>query len=364
MKIKSIEIRNFRNYEKLNINFNDNINIFIGNNGEGKTNILESIYVLAITKSHRAYIDKNLITTNKNLMKINGKIETLNGNKTLELLMNDEGKRVSVNKVVQKKVSDYISNMSVILFSPDDLELVKDSPSIRRKFLNIEIGQFDNKYLYYLNDYNELLRTRNEYLKTISVDKYDKNYLDIINNQLCDKAVNIYNYRNEYINNLNKYLKKISKDLSDKEVKLKYINNIDSNNYNEIKEKLLNKLNENLKREIILGSTLYGPHKDDFEIYIDELDARNYGSQGQQRMCVLCIKFAELEVFNEKKKEYPILLLDDMFSELDNIKKNKIVEYLNNNMQVFITSTDINDIDKKLLKNATIYNIRNGNIIN
>ena len=152
MKIKNIEIHNFRNYEILNINFNDNINIFIGNNGEGKTNILESIYVLAITKSHRSYIDKNLITNNKNIMKITGKIITLGGNKNLELIMNSKGKRVSINKVVSKKVSDYISNMSVVLFSPDDLELVKGSPNIRRKFLNVEIGQLDNKYLYILND--------------------------------------------------------------------------------------------------------------------------------------------------------------------------------------------------------------------
>ena len=358
MKINNIEIHNFRNYEKLKIDFNDNINIFIGNNGEGKTNILESIYVLAITKSHRSYIDKALITNDKNLMKISGKIDTLSGNKNLEIVMNSKGKRVSINKIVSKKVSDYISNMSVVLFSPDDLELVKDSPSIRRKFLNIEIGQLDNKYLYYLNDYNELLKTRNEYLKTINIDKYDKNYIDIINKQLCDKASYIYKYRKDYINNLNKYLSKISKDLCDKEIKLKYISNTENS------DELLIKLSENLKREIILGSTLYGPHKDDFEIYIDELDAKNYGSQGQQRMCVLCIKFAELEVFNDTKKEYPILLLDDMFSELDNVKKNKIVEYLNNDIQVFITSTDINDIDKKLLKKAKIYNIKDKKIEN
>ena len=356
MRIKNIEVHNFRNYEKLNVEFNDNINIFIGNNGEGKTNILESIYVLAITKSHRSYIDKALITNNKSIMKINGKVETLNGSKNLELIMNQKGKRVSINKIVSKKVSDYISNMSVVLFSPDDLELVKDSPSIRRKFLNIEIGQLDNRYLYYLNDYNELLKTRNEYLKSVNLENVNKEYLDIINKQMCDKASYIYNYRNEYIDNLNKYLVKISKNLCDKNIKLKYVSSVNNS------EELLNKLNDNLKREIILGSTLHGPHKDDFEIYIDDLDARNYGSQGQQRMCVLCIKFAELEVFNEKKKEYPILLLDDMFSELDNIKKNKIVEYLNNNIQVFITSTDINDIDKKLLKNAKIYTINNGNI--
>ena len=362
MKISNVEIHNFRNYEKLKLDFNDNINIFIGNNGEGKTNILESIYVLAITKSHRAYIDKNLITNNKNIMKINGNIKTINDNKNLELYMNSKGKRVSINKIVSKRVSDYISNMSVVLFSPDDLELVKGSPNVRRKFLNIEIGQLDNKYLYYLNDYNELLKTRNEYLKTVSIDSVNKEYLDIINNQICDKAANIYKYRVEYINNLNKYLAKISKSIFEKLIRIKYINNIDIDNYENIKEALLNKLNSNLKREILVGTTMYGPHKDDFLIYIDNFEAREYGSQGQQRMCVLCIKFSELELYKESKKEYPILLLDDIFSELDNSKKNAIVKYLKKDIQVFITSTDINDIDNKILKGAVVYRISDGNI--
>lgn len=363
MKINNIEIHNFRNYENLNIDFNNNINIFIGNNGEGKTNILESIYVLAITKSHRSYIDKNMITNSQNIMKINGKISTLSGNKNLELIMNSKGKRASINKIISKKVSDYISNMSVVLFSPDDLEIVKGSPGIRRKFLNIEIGQLENRYLYILNEYNELLKTRNEYLKSVNIDSVNKNYLDVLNNQLCDKASYIYKYRNEYINSLNKYMLNISKDLSNNEISLKYLSNIEIDNYDNIKKCLLDKLNNNLKREILLGSTLYGPHKDDIGIYIDGNDARDYGSQGQQRLCVLCMKFSELELYKEKKGEYPILLLDDMFSELDNVKKNAIVKYLNKDMQVFITSTDVNDIDKKLLDSAKVYMISNGNII-
>ena len=179
MKINNIDIYNFRNYEHLNIDFDSNMNIFIGNNGEGKTNILESIYVLAITKSHKSYIDKNLITSSKNVMKLSGKVISNNKEKTLELLMNPKGKRVSINKTINKRISDYISNLAVILFSPDDLEIIKGSPSIRRKYLNIEIGQLDNKYLYYLNEYNELLKNRNEYLKITNIDKINKNYIDI-----------------------------------------------------------------------------------------------------------------------------------------------------------------------------------------
>lgn len=364
MKINNINIYNFRNYEQLSIDFNNNMNIFIGNNGEGKTNILESIYVLAITKSHRAYIDKTLINNTKNIMKLNGNISTNKGDKTLELLMNNKGKRVSINKVIYKKISDYISNLIVILFSPDDLDLIKGSPGVRRKYINIEIGQLDNKYLYYLNEYNNLLKTRNEYLKNVTLDSIDMNYISVLNSQICDKALIIYRYRFEFINNLNRIISSIFKDLSDGELYIKYINNIDVQNYTDnIREVLLKKLNDNLKRDIFSGSTMYGPHRDDIEFYLNNNSVREYGSQGQQRLSVLTMKFAEVELFKEKTGEYPILLLDDIFSELDILKRNSIVKYLNKGIQVFITSTDINDIDKNILSNSKIYNINNGNIV-
>lgn len=364
MKISNINVVNFRNYEQISIDFNDGMNIFIGDNGEGKTNILESIYVLAITKSHRIYIDKNLITNSKNIMKLMGNIVTNNGNKTLELLMNNKGKRVSINKVVYKRISDYISNLIVILFSPDDLELIKGSPGVRRKYVNIEIGQIDNKYLFYLNEYNNLLKMRNEYLKSMSFDKIDINYIEILNKQLCDKADKIYMYRFNYINSLNRIIKSIYKDLSSGDLYIKYINNFDISQYDSsIKEKLLKKLNDNLKRDSYTGSTNYGPHRDDIEFYLNEKSIKEYGSQGQQRLSVLCMKFAEVELFKEVRGEYPILLLDDIFSELDANKKNSIIKYLNKGIQVFITSTDINDIDKSILKGSKIYNIKNGNIV-
>ena len=364
MRINSINIYNFRNYEQASIDFNDNINIFIGNNGEGKTNILESIYVLAITKSHRVYIDKTLINLSKNIMKLTGKIITNKGEKTLELLMNNKGKRVSINSVVYKKISDYISNLIVILFAPDDLDLIKGSPGVRRKYINIEIGQLDNKYLYYLNDYNSLLKQRNEYLKSVNINNYDETYIEIIDNQLSDKAVLIYKYRFEFINNLNRIINKIFIDFSSGDLYIKYINNIDAIDYNyDLKGKLLSKLKSSLKRDILNGSTLYGPHRDDIEFYLNDKNVRDFGSQGQQRLTVLVMKFAEVELFKEKKDEYPILLLDDIFSELDILKRNAIIKYLDNGVQVFITSTDINDIDKSILTNSKIFNIENGNIV-
>ena len=252
----------------------------------------------------------------------------------------------------------------MILFSPDDLDLIKGSPGVRRKYINIEIGQLDNKYLYYLNEYSNLLKQRNEYLKSVNINNYDTTYIDILDNQLCDKAMVVYKYRFEFINNLNRIISNIFNDLSTGNLYINYINNIDAVDYcDDIKDKLLSKLKSSLKRDIINGSTSYGPHRDDIEFFLNDKNVREYGSQGQQRLTVLTMKFAEVELFKEKRGEYPILLLDDIFSELDILKRNAIIKYLSNGVQVFITSTDINDIDKSILTNSKIFNIEKGNIV-
>lgn len=364
MRINSIDIYNFRNYERAFIEFSDKMNIFIGNNGEGKTNILESIYVLAITKSHRSYIDKNLINNSKDIMKLSSNVFYANNNHKLELVMNNKGKRVSINNLMYKKISDYISNLVVVLFSPDDLDLIKGSPTTRRKFLNIEIGQLDNKYLYYLNDYNNLLKQRNEYLKSITINTVDTTYLDIIDEKLVEKALYVYKYRYDFIKDINRFIKIVFSDLSNSYFEIKYINNFDNSDFDfNIKEKFLKKLKSNLKRDILTGGTSFGPQRDDFEFFLDKKNVRDYGSQGQQRLCILTLKFAEVELLCEKRGEYPILLLDDIFSELDISKRNSIIKYLDKGVQVFITSTDLNDIDKTLLSNSKIFNIENGNIV-
>ena len=364
MKIKELTLNNFRNYENINLKFNDNINIFIGNNGEGKTNILESIYVLALTKSHRAYSDKNLILEGKIYTKIKAKVNKNNKDNDFELLLNQKGKKVLINNMAYKRISDYLSSLPVIMFSPDDLELIKGSPSERRKFLNTEISQIDNKYMYYLNDYNNLVKNRNEYLKIISFNNYNSDYLSILNNQIVEKAINIYKYRFEFIKKLEEKLLKLYSKEFKSNINIKYITNFDINVFDElkIKRELLNKLEKNLKREIILGSTQYGPHKDDFEIYLNEYNIKEFGSQGQQRLSILCIKICEIEIFKEKTGYYPILLLDDVFSELDIKSRNKILNFVNKDVQIFISSTDIKNISLKYLKNCKIFKIKNGYI--
>lgn len=363
MKITNIKIKNFRNYEHLDINFNSNLNVFIGNNAQGKTNLIESLYVLGITKSHRMYNDKKLIRNGSKFSKLTGTIISNNNTLELEVIINEKGKSVKINNNVTKKISEYISKFTIIVFCPDDLEMIKGSPSIRRRFINIELGQINNKYLIYLNDYNKLLKNRNEYLKQNTIDTIDKTYIKIIDEQISVKASTIYEMRRDFINKIGKTAKKIYEKMSKGDsLDIEYQTNIEIFNTTAeiLQNKIYEKINSSLKRDLFLGTTINGPHRDDLCFYINKHEIKEYGSQGQQRLAILSLKLAELEIFKEIKKEYPILLLDDVFSELDEEKKNNLVTYMKKGIQTFITTTDLNNIDKELLKTADIYEIKDG----
>lgn len=366
MVLNNITLINFRNYEKISVDFSKNINILIGNNAQGKTNILEAIYVLAITKSHRSLNDINLIKEEKEFCKLKGKIKANGISRNLEFFLSKKEKKVSINNKQIRRLTDYISNFNIILFTPDDLELIKGSPGDRRKFLNVEIGQIDNNYLNILNDYNKLLKTRNEYLKlNLKNKKLNINYLNVLTEKMIEKAIYIYQKRFEFIENLNKYVGTIYYDVTKKgKLQIKYVNNLNIEKFD--KDKIVKYLNlkykQNLEKEKILGLTLFGPHKDDILFRLDDNDIKIYGSQGQQRSCVLALKLSEINIFKDKIGENPIVLLDDVFSELDDLKKNNLVKYLNDDIQIVITTTDLNQINKKLLDGAFIYKVKNGNV--
>lgn len=366
MILKELELKNFRNYENLNLSFSPNINIFYGENAEGKTNILESIYVLAITKSHRVGIDKHLIKDGLQATKIMGKVEQKNELKKLEILINTKGKSAKINNIIIKKISNYISNFNVIMFNPSDLDLIKGNPSYRRKFLNIEIAQIDNKYLFELNEYNLLVKTRNEYIKNKKYEDLDLDYLSIINEQISKKGAIIYQKRSLFVQKLNKKAQKIYKTIfKEGELILEYKTNIDIEEFKDlsnIKENFYKKLSSNIKRDLFLGMTINGPHRDDIIFYINKKDVRLHASQGQQRIIIVCLKLAEIEIFKEETGDYPVLLLDDIFSELDENKKNNIIKYIKKDVQTFITTTDLNNIDKKVLNGAKTFNIKSKKI--
>ncbi len=364
MYLKSIDIKNFRNYEKLSIELNKGINIIYGKNAQGKTNLLESIYFLALTKSHRSFIDNNLIKNNKEEAIIKGKIISKKIPSNLEIHLN-QNKILYIDRKKINKVSDYISKMNVIIFYPEDLELIKGSPMIRRKFLNLELCQLYSNYYIILNEFNKLLKMRNDYLKKINKTNHcDKNYLEILNNYFVDKGTYLYQMRKKFISKLNEISPTIYFHITKHEnFNIKYITNININQEKEkIKEEFLKALEMNFEREVKLKTTIIGPHRDDLEFYLNDENIRNYGSQGQQRVTVLSLKLAEIEIFKKYRETSPILLLDDIFSELDNKKKNNLLKYIKKSVQTIITTTDLNQINKKIIEKSKLIQIEDGKI--
>ena len=213
MKIHHLKLINFRNYEKLEMDFSENYNIIYGNNGVGKTNLVESIYVLALTKSFRGSVDKVLIMNNKDVCKVEGKVRD-NYVNNYRIIIKSDGKKVKVNNTKIEKLSDYISKIIVVLFNPDDLRFIKDSPSFRRKSINLEISQLNNNYLKNLNMYEKLLKQRNMYLKTVNINANSSlEYLDVLTNKLVDYGEKIYNSRKKYVSLLNKGIKYYYKEI-------------------------------------------------------------------------------------------------------------------------------------------------------
>ena len=360
MKINNISLINFRNYEKLNINFGDHLNIFYGKNGSGKTNLVEAIYLLALTKSYRISNDKLLIKKGSIKTKINGEILKNDDTTKYSVSIGNEGKIVEINNTKIDKISDYVSKINIILFSPIDTRLIDATPSDRRKMLNIEISQINKEYLIVLANYNKILKQRNFYLRSLYINgNNDLSYLNILTNKLIEYGLLINKYRMEFINNINTYISDIYSDIfKSGELKIKY--NSYYNGKNEIK--LLKSYQQNYKKEMEIGKTLLGIHHDDIEFIIDNNNLKEWGSEGQRKNAIISFKLAEIKVVNNIKKYNPILILDDLFSELDQEKIKNILKLLDKEVQTFITTTEINKVDKKIKKSANIYYVENGNI--
>lgn len=367
MILKQLSVKNFRNYSSTNITLSSKINIFFGNNAQGKTNLLESIYFLSFTKSHRSFIDNTLIKNGENYLKITGILKNNSPFKTkLEIVLEKDKKSIYVDGDIYKKVGDYITKLNIIIFYPDDLDIIKGSPNIRRRYLNSEISQYDSNYLILLNKFRKVQKMRNDYLKKISLNNnYDEQYFSIMNDYYIENSLKIFKLRNSFIIELNEIIENIFYDLTNlKGFHIVYKNSFNLNNFDidEIYNIFKEKLNSIFDSEIRLGSSLIGPHKDDIEFYLNDLNLKNYGSQGQQRLAVLAVKLAEIEILKKHNLETPILLLDDVFSELDDEKKNRLLKYISKNIQTIITTTDLKSIDKKIKKKSKLFEIENGNI--
>lgn len=360
MKISNLKLYNFRNYETLSLDFSKKQNIIIGENGSGKTNIVEAIYVLAITKSFRGSLDRILIKNGKSNMSIEGMVrDKINHNYRINL--SEEGKIVKIDNNKIAKLSNYISKINVVLFTPEDTNVIKDSPTSRRNMVNIEITQLENGYLHLLNEYNKVLKQRNAFLKLMYVNKLaSPDYLWILTEKMIELGLQISKYRANFIDSINKYYDKINVDITRKKgLKVAYI----STYKNKTKDELMTKYKQYLDKDIIIGKTNIGIHHDDFVFSFEGRNLKDYGSEGEQKNAIVCFKLAEIELFIKDKGIYPILILDDLFSCLDAKKINNILKKLNKNLQIFITTTDLKNINTKILNNCTVFNIKKEKVV-
>lgn len=354
MYIKEIKLNNFRNYKQLDLNLNKNINIIYGNNAQGKTNILESIFLCSFGKSFRTTKEKEMIMFNENnlIVEIFYQKKDRDGKIKIEI---GEKKQIYLNGVKIKKLSELLGNINIVIFTPDDINIVKDGPANRRRFLDMMIGQLRPNYVYNLNMYIKTIEQRNNYLRQIREENKPEEMLEIWDEKLADYGEKIFNYRNEFIEKISKKINKIHGEITDDKEKLKieYVSNCEN------KEDYLKLLKERRKLDIIKGFTTKGVHRDDFMIYINDKEVSTYGSQGQNRTVILSLKLSELNVVYEEIGEYPILLLDDFMSELDEERRKN---FLNNikNTQVILTGTekiDLHDLEYNL------YNIKKGEVV-
>ena len=367
MIIKRLQLRNYRNYEELDISLSSGLNIFVGNNAQGKSNILESIYVLGLTKSYINVKEQYLIKNKENFAVVKASCFNRNVENNLEIIITENHKKLKVNGIEFRKYSDYIEKMKVLIFSPYNVNFVKDGPSERRKSINIVISQLSNKYIKLLQNYNAVLKKRNQFLKSINCNiEYNRFYFDVLNERFCSLAVDIMLERTNFLEFVNKFLKNIYFEITGYEnLNFKYIMTVENaNNRGELLKNFRNKLNSVFEREKLNGMTLIGPHRDDFSFLLDDKELSIYGSQGQIRAAILALKLSEVLIFKEKIGDYPILLLDDIFSELDIEKRNKLLKYILDDVQTIITTTDIDLIDSSLVEKSKVFVVDDGRIIN
>ena len=358
MYIESLQLDNYRNYKELDISFDKNINILYGDNAQGKTNILESIYLCGTTKSHRTKKDKELISFDKEEAHV--KLVASKNDLTYKIdihIKNNKSKGIAVNGVPVKKASDLYGIINCILFSPEDLFIIKNGPDERRRFIDIIISQLDKVYLDNLIKYNKIIDNRNKLLKDISVDNSLKETLDVWDKQLCDYAVRIIETRERYI----KEIRDISIDIHSKitageeTFDIKYEKNTD---IDDIEENLF----KNRERDLYQKNTSVGPHRDDLYISVNNSDIRKYGSQGQQRTAALSMKLSEIELVKNKINTMPVLLLDDVLSELDSKRQTYLLESIKG-IQTIITCTGLDEFVKNRFKSDKVFKVISGTVI-
>lgn len=365
MYVDNIRLINFRNYDNLNINLNKKTNIFIGKNAQGKTNLLESIYICATGRSFRTNRDREIISFDKDEAYIGANMNIGKFDRFIEIKMErDRSKRIKVNKTELKNYRELYSGLNVVVFSPEDLKLVKEGPSERRKFLDLEISQIKPVYSYNLTRYNKILFQRNNILRSNKFKNDIRPLLDIFDLQLAKIGTDIIIERDKYVKELSAISKVTHNNITlcNEDLELIYETNIDIVPSKLEMEKIyLENLKSNTNRDIESRSTGVGPHRDDLIMNINNKDVKTYGSQGQQRTVVLSIKLSEVELIKKEKGSYPVLLLDDVFSELDEERRKYLIKSFHN-IQTLITMTDVMDLKEMDDIEKSIFYIEDGKL--
>ena len=354
MIIKSVKLENFRNYESLDLDFEKGTNILYGDNAQGKTNVLESIYLSATTKSHKGSKDKEIIRFSEEESHIRTNLDKEGMEYRVDMhLRKNKSKGIAINGQPIKKAADLIGLLNVVFFSPEDLSIIKNGPSERRKFVDMELFQIDKYYLYNLNQYNKIINQRNKLLKDFYHNDLTET-LQVWNMQLVTYGNQIISRREKFIEQLNDIIFDIHKKLSGEkeELSIIYEPNVSENEFE-------TKLKSSQEKDMKLKMTSVGPHRDDFCFMVNGVDIRKYDSQGQQRTAALSLKLAEIELLKKVTGDSPVLLLDDVLSELDSHRQNYLLNSIGD-IQTIITCTGLDEFINNRFEIDKIFKVSNG----
>lgn len=360
MILKSIQAHYFRNYESLSLELNPGLNIIVGDNAQGKTNILEAIYFMSTLRSFRTQNDKDLISFDQDYFKVSGEIQNEFGHKKCQIIVFKNGKSIKVNETIIKKSSDYIGLLNCVSFAPNDLNFFSDSPRVRRKFMDIEATKLSNQYLHHLNSYFSFLKQRNALLKQ---PQFDDELLMILTQQLIDDMWVIVSHRLEIVEFLNQRTQEIFNHLTQSENKIEISLQTEfiSQDETEFKKKMMDKMIQNKARDTYFKVTHAGCHRDDLMTLFNDVDINSIASQGQKRLVLISLKLALIEFITAKLKEPPLLLLDDVFSELDQRHQNLFLQQCPKDIQTILTTTSVQELEH-LNRLMTIFEVKAGQI--
>lgn len=359
MYIKNLELKDYRNYNDLSMEFHNGINILYGDNAQGKTNILEAIYISGTTKSHKGTKDKDIIKLDKEESHIRILLERDNATHKVDMhLKKNKPKGVAIDGIPIKKSSELFGIVNIVFFSPEDLCIIKNGPSERRRFIDLELCQLDKMYLYDLSNYNKIISQRNNLLKQISFNKNLLDTLSIWDIQLVEYGIKVIERRKLFIQQLNEIVYDIHSKLSGgkEQLLIKYEPNVSV-------EQFSSKLANSVERDIALKMTNVGPHRDDMSFLNGTIDIRKFGSQGQQRTSALSLKLAEIELVKNVTHDNPILLLDDVLSELDRKRQNYLLNSIHD-IQTIITCTGLEEFISNRMSFDKIYRVVEGTVTN